>query len=421
MDDFERDIWCLLGLPFDAVTMAQAAARVREAARRRARCFCSTANLNFLIAAQTDPAFRESVIDSDLSLADGMPIVWLARLLGMPIRERVAGSDLFEALRRAPPRGDRIAPGAALPPQAACPPGAAHPPGSAHPPAAADTAGAAHPRPLSAFFFGGPEGAAELACARLNADAGAVRCVGWHSPGFVGVEAMSGEDVIAKINASGADFLVVSLGARKGQAWIVRNLPRLEVPVVSHLGAVVNFLAGSVSRAPQWVQRAGLEWLWRIKEEPALWWRYARDGLQLLGLLATRVLPYTVWRWSRRIGSGAVPEATASARLVAATSGDASGRNGEAADGSCRVALAGALVANNLEPIRQAFRTAAARGVDVTVDLAQVTEVDGAFLGLLMLLRKQVHAAGGRRLRIEGASGAVRRAFWFNAAGYLLE
>jgi N-acetylglucosaminyldiphosphoundecaprenol N-acetyl-beta-D-mannosaminyltransferase len=418
MDDFDRDIWCLLGVPLDAVTMAQALTRVRRAARARTRCFLSTPNLNFLVTAQADTAFRESVVESDLSLADGMPLVWLARVLGLPIRERVAGSDLFEALRRE--GSDRAQGGAPL-------------------------------KELSVFFFGGPAGVAEKACVRLNAASGEMRCTGWHYPGFVPVEGMSGGDVIAKINASDADFWVVSLGARKGQAWILRNLARLAVPVVSHLGAVVNFLAGSVSRAPKWVQRAGLEWLWRIKEEPALWLRYVRDGLVLLRLVATRVLPYVLWRWSRRFRLSASLDVPASVEVHGTSGGGANdhganratpgamrrrfapdrsltrafsqgerGNGSTEQDGDCRVILAGALVAANLQPVRRALREAAAQCVNITADLGQVTDVDCAFLVLLMVLRKHVRAAGCR-LRVEGTSASVRRVFRLNAATYLLE
>ena len=100
MNDFDRNIHCLLGLPVDAVDMAQAMKQVRASAQKKTPCFLSTPNLNFLIACQKDSKFRDAVINSDLSTADGMPLVWLARLLGIPIAERVAGSDLFEQLRK---------------------------------------------------------------------------------------------------------------------------------------------------------------------------------------------------------------------------------------------------------------------------------------------------------------------------------
>jgi len=82
---FDRPVHCMLGLPFDAVNLSEAVARVRHAVLTREPLFISTPNLNFLIASQKDPAFRDSVIHSDLSLADGMPILWLAKLLNVPI------------------------------------------------------------------------------------------------------------------------------------------------------------------------------------------------------------------------------------------------------------------------------------------------------------------------------------------------
>ena len=248
--DFSRNVHCVLGLPFDALTLEQAVTLIRAAVARRTPCFLSTPNLNFLIAGQTRVAFRNSVIHSDLSLADGMPIVWLAKLLGIPIAERVAGSDVFEALR--------------------------HSSGPT----------------LKVYFFGGPPGAAELASRQINAEGKKMVCVGFESPGYGSIEDMSNASSIANINASGADFLIVALGAAKGQAWIEHNLSSLLVPVVSHLGAVVNFMAGSVKRAPPWMQRSGLEWAWRIREEPDLWKRYWSDGIGLFWLLINSVVPF---------------------------------------------------------------------------------------------------------------------------------
>ena len=263
--DFTRPRVCLLGLPFDPIDLAQAVERIREAAFAGRRCWVSTPNLNFAIAARTDAAFRDSVLRSDLSLADGMPLVWVARLLGLPLRERVAGSDLFEALL-------------------------------------------AHPSPpLKVYLFGGPPGVAARACERINARAGGVRCVGFDEAGHGSIDSMSDAAVIEGINRSGAHFVFVAVGAHKGQAWLARNAPRLTAPVLCYLGAVMNFSAGTVRRAPPWARRTGLEWAWRIKEEPALWKRYARDGLQFARLVATAVVP-AAWaaRSQRRRARGAV-------------------------------------------------------------------------------------------------------------------
>lgn len=244
---YQRQTFTLHGLPFDAITLDQAVDHVRYCAAHRQRLFISTPNLNFLITSQRNEAFRQSVIASDLSLADGMPIIWLARKAGLPITQRVAGSDLFEALRHRPLAPLQV--------------------------------------PLRVYFFGGPDGVAELAAHAINATATSMQCVGWASPGYGSVEAMSTTAIRDAINASGADFVVVSLGAAKGQEWIMHNKEHLDAPVISHLGAVVNFVAGRVSRAPRWMQRSGLEWAWRIKEEPDLWKRYARDALGLVRLI----------------------------------------------------------------------------------------------------------------------------------------
>ena len=233
----------LLGVDFDTETLSQTVERVRDAALTRRPLFLSTANVNFVVAAARNAAFHRSLVASDLCVPDGSPIVWFAKLVGLPLRERVAGADVFEALR------------------------------------------ASTGTPINVYFFGGPEGAAARAGAVLNDENGGVRCVGYAYPGFGDVDSMSTDALLEQINAARPDFVVVALGAVKGQAWIMRNRGRLSAPVVSHLGAVVNFVAGDVQRAPRWVRRIGLEWLWRIRSEPSLFTRYAKDGIRLAVLV----------------------------------------------------------------------------------------------------------------------------------------
>nr|WP_218892804.1 WecB/TagA/CpsF family glycosyltransferase [Duganella sp. 1224] len=326
--DFQRDVHCLLGLPFDALDLRQAQQAVLDAIGADRRCFFSTPNLNFLIGCLDDAAFRNSVIRSDLSLADGMPIIWIARLLGVPLRERVAGSTLFELLRQQ------------------------------------------QAQPLRVYFFGGPDGVARQAADALNAAPGAMRCVGSCSPGFGSTEALSSDAMIDDINASGADLLVVALGAKRGQAWIEYNLPRLRAPAVSHLGAVLNFVAGTITRAPSRVGNLGLEWLWRIKEEPALWRRYRDDGTRMLRLLLTRVLPALWHGWrQRRRGVRQAPRADLAS--VA---------------GHYRLTLAGDWHAGALAPLRALLDQLNHQPGPLSVDMAAVSSVDSATLGLLLLL-----------------------------------
>lgn len=361
--DFGRKVHCLLGLPFDAVDMPTTVARIRSAAAGGPPCFLSTPNLNFLIACQDDADFRASVINCDLSIADGMPLVWIARLLGLPIRERVAGSSVFAALR-----------------------------GHAE-------------RPLSVYFFGGLPGVAEQAAARLNFEARGLRCVGFECPGFGSVEEMSSTATLDRINASGANFVVVALGARKGQAWIERNRERIAAPVISHLGAVVNFVAGTVSRAPAWMQKSGMEWLWRIKEEPGLWHRYLRDGLALARLLATRVLPHALYLLRHRPAPGSKSDAEIEVSQH---------------DGTPMLCLNGAWGNDQLDPLRREFTAAVAAGGEVWLDMKRVSYIDSAFVGLVLLLFGW-QSQSGRQLLIVATSPAVRRVFRFCCAEFVLD
>src|SRR5258708_34542559 len=112
---------------------------------------------------------------------------------------------------------------------------------------------------------------------------------------------MSRDEIVDKINLSGADFLVASLGAQKGQLWLQRNHHRLLIPVRAHLGASLNFQAGTVRRARPIMRKFGLEWLWRIKEEPKLWGGYWNDDSVRFRLLFTHVVPFAFGTWWLRL------------------------------------------------------------------------------------------------------------------------
>ncbi|MES2227567.1 MAG: WecB/TagA/CpsF family glycosyltransferase [Pseudomonadota bacterium] len=348
--DFDRPLVCILGLPFDAIGVQQAVDRIRQAAFSGQRCFVSTPNLNFAMAARTDAAFRGSVLRSDLCLADGMPLVWIARLLGLPLRERVSGADVFEALQ-------------------------------AH----------AGP-PITVYLFGGPPGAAARACERINRRGGGVRCVGFDAAGFGSVESMSGTEQIDRINRSGAHFVVASLGAAKGQAWLEHNAGRLTAPVLAHLGAVVNFAAGTVRRAPRWMQACGLEWIWRIREEPALWRRYWRDGVAIAGPLLTRVLPEAI-ETRRRRSRG--PRSGESAQLASRRTprGHALRLGGDWRD------------AAGSPMLRAALARCAEDDTPLTVDLTGVAAVGNTFTALMLVARGWFETRGG--LEIKGAAAGV--------------
>ena len=159
--DLTRSVYCILGMPIDAVNMATVVRRIETAAANRAVFLISTPNLNFLVRSLSDPEFRESLLDSDLCPPDGAPIVWIARLLGLPIKERVAGSDLLDRLR----------------------------------------AGGTGMRRLAIFLFGGAKGVAAAAAGRLNAESGGLNCVGTMDPGFCEVSEMSQDHIMDTVNS----------------------------------------------------------------------------------------------------------------------------------------------------------------------------------------------------------------------------
>jgi N-acetylglucosaminyldiphosphoundecaprenol N-acetyl-beta-D-mannosaminyltransferase len=273
-------------------------------------------------------------------------------LLGIPIRERVSGSNLVERLFDQKNSLEKY----------------------------------------KIFYFGGQDDVADRANENTEKKSEAAVGVGAISPGFVSVDVMSKPEYIQKINESDADLLVVALGAKKGQDWIVKNLPDLTVPVVSHLGAVVNFVAGTVSRSPGWMQKTGLEWLWRIKEENTLLRRYWNDGLRFLVLLWRDVLPQLIRKKMPDDGN-----------ISLTLSGDC-------------LLIKGALTVNTVSVFVTELLHCLTSPELRAIDLSSCKCLDARGIGALMMLRK--HRPD---LKILNASEGVERIFRENNASYLLE
>lgn len=325
----------LMGLPFDFVSIAESANLIEQAVLLKKRCFLSTPNINFTITANEDDAFYQSVAVSDLSVIDGMPLVWLAKMMRLPVKERVAGSDLFQFLSEKK-----------------------------------------REQPIKVFFFGGERGIAEKAHKQLNIDSEGMVSVGFYDPGFMSIEEMSQDNIIQKINDAEPDFLLVALGAKKGQAWIMNNMAKLDAPVISHLGAVINFVAGSVVRAPEKWRKSGLEWLWRIKQEPNLWKRYVKDGWSLSRLLLTKQLPY--YFVDKKYKRGVSQDNAVNWQPNTYT-----------------LFLAGYFHANNLEKVDALISTMVlATHSQLKIDLSGVSYIDSAFMARLLTLQGKLNLAG---------------------------
>lgn len=363
--DLARSVYCILGIPIDAVSMTEVIQCIEATATNRTAFLISTPNLNFLVRSLLDADFRESLLESNLCSPDGIAIVWIARLLGLPINQRVTGADILAQLRSLDRRSHR----------------------------------------LSLFLFGGAEGAAAAAAKALNAQKSGLTCVGTINPGFGEVKEMSQDHIINAINSSNADFLAVALGAHKGQMWLHMNHNRLTIPIRAHLGAAINFEAGTLKRAPQTMQTWGFEWLWRISQEPYLWKRYWMDGLVLLRLLLTRVLPLAIrTRWYR------LPHGSHLQSLTIQTSHTS---------GSVTIRLSGPATERHIREAILCFQEALACRKNITIDLSNTSLIDARFFGLLLMLRKQLKAQG-TCLMFVGVSRAHKRMFRLHELYFLL-
>jgi N-acetylglucosaminyldiphosphoundecaprenol N-acetyl-beta-D-mannosaminyltransferase len=360
--DYSRRVYCLMGIPVDALSLVEATDILIGKLRSRSKTIWSTPNLNNLVAARSDDRFRDVLAVSDLSTIDGMTLVLLARMLKIPISERVAGSSVFERLMF-------------------------------------DSAEA-----IDVYFFGGANGTAFRACQRLANLSKTMRCVGYHSPGFGPIESMSSDSILAEINGTHADMLVLSLGTQRGHEWLRLNAHRLSVPILTHLGSVINFVAGTIRRAPNLMQKFGLEWLWRIVEEPYLAPRYAKDFLALLRLLICNLVPVICFRLAARI----LGEDRLSPQLrVEATANERT------------MHFKGAWHYNSLQPVRDALSEAAVNSANLRLDFSEISHITTEFLGLLMLARGY-QARCGRKFCIVSTRPKIRRLFRLNCVEHLL-
>lgn len=227
----------LLGVAFDNVTIAEALDRIDQMVASRQPHYVVTANVDFCVQAMHDVELRRILFDADMVLCDGTPLVWASRLFGNPLPERVAGADLVPLLiRRASEKGHRI------------------------------------------FFLGGAPHVTAQAVERLQSSHPDIVIAGHYSPPFRPLLEMNHDEIIERIRAAQPDLLFVSFGCPKAEKWMAMHYRKMGVPVAMGVGATIDFLAGNVRRAPDWMQRAGLEWLFRLAQEPGrLWKRYAND------------------------------------------------------------------------------------------------------------------------------------------------
>jgi N-acetylglucosaminyldiphosphoundecaprenol N-acetyl-beta-D-mannosaminyltransferase len=230
-------IW-IWGLPFACLDRDQTVDAVDRLIERREPSFFITANVQYAMLSDGDPRLAEVNRLAAFLVADGMPMVWYSRLLGRPLPERVAGSDLIYLLsRRAAERGHRV------------------------------------------FFLGGRPGVAAAAATTLSRRYPGLQVAGVETPELDSLSAEEHQRLVERIRAARPDLLLVAFGQPKGELWLVQNYRALGVPVCVQVGATFDFVAGQAARAPRWMQAIGLEWLHRLCCDPKrLGPRYAKNA-----------------------------------------------------------------------------------------------------------------------------------------------
>lgn len=204
------------------------------------------ADMHAIIEAHKRPAFRAKIETADLTVPDGISLVKVARRKGVPLKKRVAGTDLMKAFFSA-----------------------------------------SHERGCKHFFFGDTDETLVRLQEKLTQSYPGIHIAGSYSPPFRQVSPEEDADMVRRINEARPDVLWVGLGLPKQEQWIYEHLAQLNVPVVLGVGAAFKFLAGTVKRAPAWVGDCGLEWLWRLAHEPRrLWRRVMIEGPQFVGHVA---------------------------------------------------------------------------------------------------------------------------------------
>lgn len=352
-----RDTVAILGVPVDDLTLDEALDRIREFIQSGRFHQVATANTDFLVRAMADDELRQILRQADMVLADGMPIVWTARLMGTPLRERVTGSDLVPRLATiSAAAGFRI------------------------------------------FMLGARPEVAQAAKDRLEQNNPGITIVGCLSPSLAEPLEMNNAEILAAIEAAHPDILLVAFGNPKQEKWIWMHRDRLKVPVCIGVGGTFDFIAGASQRAPTWMQKGGLEWVHRLIQNPArLWRRYGADIVKFSLFLANQMA--TIQR----------PRNQREDRMICTK-----------VEEYCLISVVGRMSGASLEKIRSECDQAINEGLEVVFDFHQATGLDCSAFGTLINLKKRA-AFKGKTIRLVGGHRTFNRMLRLFQADQLFE
>lgn len=335
----------IAGIPVDNLDRNGVVARLEQFIQEQRFHQVATANTDFLINARYDPELRQILRQCDLVMPDGMPLVWASRLLKTPLPERVTGADIVT-----------------------------------------DLADLAARKGYTIYMLGGRPEVAQRARQRLEAAYPGLQIVGCVSPPLSPLMAMESDRLLDDIARTRPDILLVAFGNPKQEKWVSLHRDRLVVPVCIGIGGTFDFLAGETTRAPHWMQRSGLEWLYRLSQEPKrLWKRYANDIVYFARFLCAQL-------WATRGRRSRMEPTLETERRL-----------------DCTIIRArGPLTRHALDRVQALAEEGLAAQTHLVFDLHATTDVDNAILGTLVNLWKRA-AFVGREVRLAGANARITR------------
>ncbi len=240
----------ILGVPIDNLSMDETIEAMDRLIETDGFHQVATANVDFLMKAIGDDELMDILHRCDLVLPDGMPLVWASRFMGTPLKERVTGADLLPRLAELSQRKNR-----------------------------------------RLFLLGATEERSKAAAAWIMKNYPGAQIAGRYSPPFGPLDEMDHGHILSLIEEANVDVLLVAFGNPKQEKWLAMHRSRLHVPLCIGVGASLDFLSGTHARAPEWMQRSGMEWLHRFYKEPRrLGSRYTRNALGILRHLSLQML-----------------------------------------------------------------------------------------------------------------------------------
>lgn len=339
----------ILGVSFDAMTLDTAVDRIAAMIGSEQPHYVVTPNVDFLVQARHDPALHQILVNADLVLCDGKPLVWASQWLGNALPGRVAGSDLVPLLfRRAAEQGWKI------------------------------------------FLLGGAEGVGAEAAQRIAAAHPTLLPVEHYSPPHRPLATMNHAEIVTRIRAAKPDIVLVCFGCPKQEKWIFQNYRAAGVPVMIGAGGTVDFLAGRLKRAPMWMRRTGTESVFRLLQEPRrLFKRYAGDLVNFVPALLAQL-----WHQPSQTEKPTTPSTAPSSTAMAY---------------GIKVHAAGQLHHTMLHDAPNFWNRAIQQEGHCLIDLADVQSIDSTGLAFLVHWQRRL-AQTRRNLILFRPSPAVRAA-----------